>query len=182
MPLWIDNWKTVIGLFTEKVDAVRPDQWASPTPCAEWDVTALVSHAVDYQRGYGVFLDAGPGIETELGADPAKAWTQIRPALVGAYDAPGALDRRFDFLAVFPGTVAEQVIVPTADLLIHTWDLARAIGADETLPADICEGVLAGMRLVEETIRIPELYGPALEAAPGADAQAQLLAFASRKV
>ena len=28
------------------VEAVRDDQWGSPTPCSEWDVRALVNHIV----------------------------------------------------------------------------------------------------------------------------------------
>jgi uncharacterized protein (TIGR03086 family) len=179
----VENWKTVVELFTRRLGEVETDQFAAPTPCSEWDVRSLVEHAIDYQRGYGRYLGAGLGIEAELGDDPAGTWDDVRNALVAAYGAPGALDRTFDFLVgLADGTVAEQIIVPTVDLLLHTSDLARAIGAEETLPSDVCADVLEAMRGVEELIRIPEWYGPAFEPPPGADVQTQLLAFAGRAV
>jgi uncharacterized protein (TIGR03086 family) len=179
----VENWNTVVELFTRRLGEVEADQWAAPTPCSEWDVRSLVEHAIDYQRGYGRFLGAGPGIETKLADDPAGAWDDVRNALVAAYGAPGALDRTFDFLVgLADGKVAEQIIVPTLDLLFHTWDLARAIGANEALPPDVCADVLEAMRGVEKLIRIPEWYGPAIEPPPGADVQTQLLSFAGRAV
>ena len=181
MTLWSDNWRTVIDLFTEAVGSVHPDQWDASTTCDGWDVRDLVEHAIDYQRGYGAFLGADTAIQTPLGDDPAAAWVQIRTALIDIYETPGTLERRFDFLSIVPGTVGEQLIVPTADLLIHTWDLARSIGINVELPSEICEGVLSKMRAVEVAIRIPELYGPAVEPPPGADAQTQLLCFTGRR-
>jgi uncharacterized protein (TIGR03086 family) len=177
----IDDWKTVVALFTENIDSVRHNQWGTPTICPDWDVRALVEHAVDYQRGYGLYLGAGDGIDAELGDDPAAAWGQVSSALIAAYDTPGALARSFDFIP-FLTTVAEQIIVPTTDLLIHTWDLAHAIGADETMPSEVCEEVLAEMQRVEEIIRIPDWYGDAIEPPADADAQTRLLCFAGRKV
>ena len=41
----------------------------------------------------------------------------------------------------------------TADVFMHTWDLARATGQDETLDADFCATLLAGMEPIEELMR-----------------------------
>lgn len=180
MTIWSDKWRTVIDLFTDAVGSVRPEQWVAPTTCDSWTVRQLVEHTIDYQRGYGAFLDADPNIQTPLGEDPTVAWAIVRAALIKVYESPGTLDRRFDFLPR-PGSVGQQLIVPTADLLIHTWDLARSIGINEELPSEICDGVLSTMQEVEDAIRIPEWYGPATEPPPNADAQTRLLCFAGRK-
>ena len=71
---------------------------------------------------------------------------------------------------------------PLGDLLVHTWDLARAIGADDRLDAEACAVVYANLEPIDGSIRAPGFFGPKLEPAPGADAQDRLLAFVGRQV
>ena len=77
----------------------------------------------------------------------------------------------------------EQILdICTNDLLMHTWDLARAIGAEETLPpraVSACYGWLQQMPV--ELIRSPGRFAPALPAPADADEQTKLLAFAGRR-
>jgi uncharacterized protein (TIGR03086 family) len=55
---------------------------------------------------------------------------------VAAFESAGALDRILDYpLGKVPGRQA--LAIRTADTTIHTWDLARAIGADERLDAGL---------------------------------------------
>jgi len=73
--------------------------------------------------------------------------------------------------------------IAASDLLVHTWDLARAIGADETLPADAVSAAYAGLqRFPEPMMRAPERFGPAIECADDADEQTKMLSFAGRTV
>ncbi|WP_177226712.1 maleylpyruvate isomerase N-terminal domain-containing protein [Saccharopolyspora shandongensis] len=46
--------------FARRVRSIEPGRWADPTPCAEWDVRALVSH---------------PAGERDLPAAPARVAT-----------------------------------------------------------------------------------------------------------
>ena len=70
----------------------------------------------------------------------------------------------------------------TADVLLHGWDLARAIGADETLPAAAVEAVHMGLaRVPEPMLRSPGMFGPEIEVADDASAQDKMLAFAGRQ-
>ena len=48
----------------------------------------------------------------------------------------------------------------TADVFMHTWDLARATGQDETLDPEKCADLLAGMEPYEEAMRSSGQYGP----------------------
>ena len=41
----------------------------------------------------------------------------------------------------------------TTDVLIHTWDLARAVGLDVVLDEDLCEVALAGAQAKEAALR-----------------------------
>jgi hypothetical protein len=49
------------------------------------------------------------------------------------------------------------------DLLVHTWDLARATGHDERLHPEACAMVLANLEPIDEFLRTSGMYGPKLE-------------------
>ena len=68
----------------------------------------------------------------------------------------------------------------TADLLMHTWDLARATGQDETLDPERCASMLEGMEPMENLLRGSGQYGPRVEVPEDADPQTQLIAFIGR--
>ncbi len=95
--------------------------------------------------------------------DPAKAGTDFANAYAGSMPLDQAIDRFY-----------------TSDVFMHTWDLARATGQDETLEPEACAGMLAGMQPLEELIRSSGQYGPAVPVPEGADAQTRLLGFIGR--
>ncbi len=171
----IDIWNAVADAFSQRYDAVTEEQWAASTPCEAWTVKDLVDHAVGVQAG----MTAGMvGAEIPEGAD----WPTARDAIKTALSAEGVLDGTTEFGPM--GTVPKMVPfgVSASDLLIHTWDLARAIGADEQLPPQAVSATLAGLqRFPEEGMRAPNMFGPALECADDADEQTKMLAFAGRQ-
>ena len=63
---------------------------------------------------------------------------------------------------------------------MHTWDLARASGQDDTLDADLCAELLAGMEPIEELMRSSGQYGPRVPVADEASAQDRMLGFIGR--
>ena len=63
---------------------------------------------------------------------------------------------------------------------MHTWDLARATGQDDTLDPERCAAMLAGMEQMEDAIRGSGQYGPRFPVAEDADVQARLLGFIGR--
>lgn len=68
----------------------------------------------------------------------------------------------------------------TADVFLHTWDLARATGQDERLDPDRCARLLDGMLPFDEQLRQSGHYGPRVEVPESADVQTRLLAFIGR--
>ena len=68
----------------------------------------------------------------------------------------------------------------TNDVLVHTWDLARATGQDDTLDADTVGRMYAGMEPMEEAIRNSGHFGARVEVPEDADTQTKLLAFTGR--
>jgi uncharacterized protein (TIGR03086 family) len=69
----------------------------------------------------------------------------------------------------------------TPDVLIHTWDLARATGLDERLDERIAAQTLTGMQPMDEALRASGHYGPRVEVPAEADIQTRLLAFTGRQ-
>jgi uncharacterized protein (TIGR03086 family) len=67
------------------------------------------------------------------------------------------------------------------DVVVHTWDLARATGLDETLDADVVHDMLVGMEPMDEMLRASGQYGPKVDVAPDADEQTRLIAFTGRQ-
>src|SRR5215218_4578958 len=77
-----------VEFFADRVNAVKEDQWADPTPCSLWNVRDLTNH-VTYENLWTVPLLEGATIEEigarfegdVLGEDP------IRSALAAAHAA-----------------------------------------------------------------------------------------------
>jgi uncharacterized protein (TIGR03086 family) len=68
------------------------------------------------------------------------------------------------------------------DVLVHTWDLARAVGGDERLDEAAVAGAYSGLKPMDAMIRRPGVFGPKVEAPEGADLQTEFLSFLGRQV
>src|SRR6266567_88775 len=135
----VDRYVLASAEFERRLRTVHPDQWVWPTPCTEWNVRQLVNHMVRGNLNYLHLLDDGSGEDflrlreaDALGVDPLAAYTESVRRCGEAFAAPEVLRRDFDYpLGRVPGRQA--LAVRTTDTVIHTWDLARAIGADDLL-------------------------------------------------
>ncbi len=69
------------------------------------------------------------------------------------------------------------------DVLIHTWDLARATGQDETLDAGEVARMTGGgfLEMPDEVLRGSGQFGPRVDVPADADPQTKLLAFSGRR-
>jgi uncharacterized protein (TIGR03086 family) len=68
----------------------------------------------------------------------------------------------------------------TADVFMHTWDLARATGQDETLDPALCAELLEGMEPMDDLLRSSGQYGPRVAVPDDADVQTKMIAFIGR--
>lgn len=174
-------------LFSARVHAVPVDGWAAPTPCPEWSVRELVNHLVNEELWMPELLagrtiaEVGDRFDGDLvGDDPVGAWDDATARARAAVAQEGAMQRIVhlsfgDFQADF---YTMQVF---SDLLVHSWDLARAIGADDDLPDDLVTACFTFNRPQEETLRRSGLFGPHVEVPPDADEQTRLLALVGRR-
>ena len=135
--------------FARRLRLVGSDDWRRPTPCAEWDVRALVNHVVGANIRYRLLLRGAPTERVEatravdhLGDDAWASFTATADDVVACFREEGALERVTQHVAG-ARTGRELLSMRILDTGVHGWDLARAIGADETLDGDIVAFLLA---------------------------------------
>ncbi|MDN3293906.1 TIGR03086 family metal-binding protein [Streptomyces ficellus] len=177
-----------LDLFGERVHAIRPDQWDAPTPCTEWSVRDLVSHLTGEQlwvvplvRERRTVADVGDAFDGDvLGEDPVGVWDRAAAAAREAFLEKGALNRTVH-LSYGPTPATAYCSQMVADLVVHAWDLSRAIGADERLPPDLVRFALEEVSPYAESLAGSGLFAPARKPPPDADEQTRLLALVGRR-
>ncbi|WP_405663013.1 TIGR03086 family metal-binding protein [Streptomyces sp. RK9] len=176
-----------VDLFTDRVHAVRADQWDAPTPCEGWTVRDLVGHLVVEQLWVPPLVRDGATIEAVgdafdgdvLGPDPVASWDTAADAARTAFGEPGALDRAVH-LSYGATPATDYCAQMVTDLVVHTWDLSRAIGADERLPDDLVADAVSEVTPYAAELSKSGLFAPAVQPPPGADAQTALLNLLGR--
>jgi uncharacterized protein (TIGR03086 family) len=169
--------------FSKRVLGVPADRWDAAAPVDGWVARDVVRHLVTWfpgflEAGTGTRLPAGPSVDE----DPVEAWLTQAAAVQELLDDPASGDR------VLTNPHLGEVPLPqavdrfyTADVFMHTWDLARATGQDETLDEGMCRALLEGMRPMDELLRSSGQYGPRVDVPPDAPVQHQMLGFIGRR-
>lgn len=172
--------------FGGRVHAVGPDQWSAPTPCTDWTVRDIVNHLTSEQLwvppllGGATVEQVGSRFDGDvLGADPVSAWDSAATAARAALAEPGAVERTVH-LSYGDRPAEFYVRELTSDLLLHAWDLARALGTDETLDAELVDAVLASTEPHASELAASGLFAPPVPVPAGADPQTRLIALSGR--
>jgi uncharacterized protein (TIGR03086 family) len=177
-----DEHRTIAGTFTDRVRGVPADAWDNPAPVEGWVARDVVRHLVEWfppflKGGTGIDLPAGPSVDD----DPVGAWTTHSDGVQALLDDPATAAKVLvnEHIGEVPLDQAVDRFY-TSDVFMHTWDLARATGQDETLDAAKCAVMFEGMLPMDEMLRASGQYGPRVAVADDADVQTQLLAFIGR--
>jgi len=182
MSTTLARYTKVADRFNERVAEVPADAWDNPAPCEGWVARDVVGHLVEWLPAFfvGMWGLEGPAVPP-LDDDPAAAWAAVdgffRTSLADATIATSERDTPM-------GTKSFEDafdMIATSDILIHTWDLARATGLDETLDADEVHQWVGGMEEMEHLIRNSGQYGARVPVPDDADEQTRLIAFLGRQ-
>jgi uncharacterized protein (TIGR03086 family) len=176
-----DHYRTLAEGFAAKVAAVRPEQWADPSPCSDWTVRDLVRHVVDSEGHFETLVGRDVGEIPSVDDDAVGAFAATRAMIQADLDDPERANASFEgFFG--PSTFAEAVDrFVCFDLVVHGWDLARATGQDETIAPDEISRVRAAAEAFGDSLRGAGVCGPAVEVGPDASDQDGLLAFLGRQ-
>ncbi|MEU8198206.1 TIGR03086 family metal-binding protein [Microbispora amethystogenes] len=172
--------RQVAGLFTERVRGAR--SWDAPSPVDGWAARDVVRHLTEWLPAFlassaGVDLPRGPSVDE----DPVAAWQVHCDGVQAVLDDPET--KRRELANPHIGSLPLDSAIDrfyTADMFMHTWDLARATGQDDRLDPGFCALLLAGMEGMEEAMRSSGEFGARVEVPADADAQTRLLGFIGR--
>ena len=167
--------RAIAAAFGERVRGTR--DWDAPAPVEGWTARSVVDHLTSWFPG---FLASGAGIELPAtDPDPVVAWQAQTDAVQALIEDPAGRVLSNPHIGEVPLDEAIDRFY-TADVFMHTWDLARATGQDATLDPDRCAAMLAGSEPYEDAMRQSGQYGPRVPVPDDADPQTKLIAFIGR--
>ncbi|OBI48951.1 hypothetical protein A5707_17445 [Mycobacterium kyorinense] len=167
--------------FGEAVRAAD-GKWDRRSPCDAWDARGVLEHVIGF---HDVLLLRPLGLKPERPRDdPQVRWALTYDHLKLAF-AAGLFQRVVDVPAVGsnPATQLDaRTLVPnlTRDVVVHTWDLARAVGADDRLDPRWCEHFYADLPHDPETLTASGMFNAPVDVNDQDDAQSRLLARLGR--
>jgi uncharacterized protein (TIGR03086 family) len=184
------------GSFLDRIRATPAERWDAPSPCDGWTARDVVAHVINGHRGVLAAVSGrrpepadGVGVcgmadapEVAPGADLAVAFGRCRQDLHlmlsdparAATPLPGGLMR---------GEPVERAadIIGATELLVHTWDLARAVGGDEAINPELAARTHQALLPYYPALQATGAFQPSIPAPPGADPQTAFLYFVGRR-
>ncbi len=174
---WEVGAQVVAGLTAEQLDA--------PTPCAGWDVRALLNHTLGealmmtrVNQGQAAGNDHGDLVGD--GGTLVATWAEVARENVASWRESGLEGDRTYFYGTFPSPAS--AIINLGEVVVHTWDLAMAIGrpapVDPALAA-LVHQLYASVPL--DGMRAGGMLGPEVEVSDGAPVADRMLALLGRR-
>ncbi|WP_219812806.1 TIGR03086 family metal-binding protein [Rathayibacter sp. AY2B3] len=179
MSRWLDLQDRAHRAFELRLGAV--EDWSAPTPDTEWDTRALVLHVVREAQRAHTLLSGGDesalrleSVATDLRSEWRRVTDRLR-VVVRTVDPAATVQLGRDTVSA-----VELLQEQTADVTVHTWDLARATGSDERLDEELVAAVWELFAPQEETLRASGLYAAPVPVDDAASLQSRLLAITGR--
>ena len=178
-----ETFRRIAAHFTDRVEGVGADGWEAEAPCDGWVARDVVRHLVEWVPWWvGEGTGHSVNVTEDVDDDPVAAWAQLRDRLQAILDRPEAETETFHsemFGGAMPlGVAAERFV--TGDVLVHTWDLAKATGQDTSIDAEFAASMYEGMLPMDDMLRNSGHFGPRVEVPDDADPVTKLIAFTGR--
>jgi uncharacterized protein (TIGR03086 family) len=177
------NHKDISAGFSQRVHGADPARWNDPSPVTGWRARDVVGHLVTWLPG---FLEGGSDVRLaptpSADDDPVAAWDQHVEHVQDLLDDPATDDLVYNspmFGAIPLAQAIDQFY--TTDVFMHTWDLARATGQDDSLDEDRCRAIYEGMLPMDEVLRQGDQFGPRVNVPEDASFQDKLIGFIGRQ-
>lgn len=165
--------------FETRLRQVGDDQWDLATPCTEWSVRDLVNHLLLGTRMTVQLLagstrdDVVAGLDDDLvSADPVGEFVALADQMEAGFGAADGLTGTVDHPM---GEIPRQMFIGfrMIDNAVHAWDLARAIGADDQLDADLVSQLWDDIQPQASMLAETGIFGQGASGDVGEDAPTQ---------
>ncbi len=161
--------------FRDVVEQVG-GRWGCLSPCPEWDARGVLEHVIGFHE---VLLLRPLGVKVRRPHDDIPGrWPPTQTAIFTSLDAHWG--RPVDMPNGNTLDVGTLLPMLTTEVLVHTWDLARAIGVDVTFNPELCERALEGAQRNETGLQDSGMFANSIEVPIDADAQTHLIALLGR--
>jgi uncharacterized protein (TIGR03086 family) len=179
--MWLRLQQRAHREFATRVAAVV--DWDGPTPDTEWSVRDLVSHVIEEQQWVPWLLS---GLSTKqaksrlrpIEADLPHEWHRYSLAATTAW-RDASPDAEVN-LATDTVSTLEYLREQVADVTIHTWDLARAVGAEESIDTELVAAVWTVFEPQRDALEASGLFASPVPVPRDAPLQSRLLALTGR--
>ena len=155
------------------VEQASPGDLGRPTPCGAWTLAELLAHMAVQHDG---FADAARGVVTDVDrwqpsvpADPVRAYVASANGVVAAFADDAVLTRRWTLpeLSTDVAFSARRAMsFHLVDDVVHSWDVARTLGAAFAPEPDLLAAALEVAQAVPDG---PSRRSPGAASAPGVD-------------
>ena len=170
--------RAVVARFTEHVAGV--EDWGAPTPVSDWRTRDVVDHLIGWSREFLRAGDVELPVDPPRRDDPGASWNAHCADIQALLDGAGSTA---SFTHPYAGThqLAEAIDrFYTADVFMHTWDLAVSAGRDPGLDPQFAKDLVDGMLAMEDVLRSSGQFGPAVAVADDADPVTRMAGFIGR--
>jgi uncharacterized protein (TIGR03086 family) len=169
------------------VSRATDDDLRRPTPCAGWDLRALLAHMTVQHHGFAAAAE-GRGADPAVWRvpeggypDPVRDYAASAEAVIAAFAPADVADRPFTLPEFsdpgpYPGRFA--VGFHLVDYVVHGWDVARALDAAFEPGPEVLARTVPVARAVpdgEPRLRPGAAFAPGLSVPDGAADLAEIL-------
>ncbi|RCG13945.1 TIGR03086 family protein [Streptomyces diacarni] len=170
------------------ISTIKPGQLDHPTPCHEYDVRALLGHVVSGARRIATVPEGGDGVGKDvpewIDEVPAERWAELYDEGRARMNAAWSDDAVMDAVVTVPwGSMPGRIAMAGSvmETVTHTWDLARALGRDDTLEEGPAHFALAAaQRALPAEGREGAPFGEARQVPEDANVYVRLAAWLGR--
>ena len=173
------DYRRALDLFSQTV-ARSEGRWDAPSPCEGWTARDVVEHVIGFHE---VLVLRPLGVKAHRPRDDvATRWSATADAIREALESPGSLDRELEMPGGNATTLGRLLPTLTIELVVHSWDLARAARAPEQLPRDLVDAALDRVGKNAAAMAASNMYASPITVSDDTDAQTRLLGLLGRHV